>query len=171
MKPAALFVCVAVLFAGGCSILPGTGPSESEVVAQRQAGDEIRFDVVEVDDRVVSSLLAQQRDRIFARFENDRSPPELKIANGDTIGVTLWESAAGGLFSEPAPDRSFAPSRPAIEPLAPESRLPQPATPGGPSLPFEQPPGTATPPAAPPPSTGRRPGGTARRGGRRFRAT
>jgi polysaccharide export outer membrane protein len=164
MKPAALFVCVAVLFAGGCSILPGTGPSESEVVAQRQAGDEIRFDVVEVDDRVVSSLLAQQRDRIFARFENDRSPPELKIAIGDTIGVTLWESAAGGLFSEPAPDRSFAPSRPAVEPLAPESRLPQPATPGGPSLPFEQPPGTATPPAAPPPSTGRRPGGTSTAG-------
>jgi polysaccharide biosynthesis/export protein len=164
MKPAVLFACLTLLSAGGCSILPGTGPSESEVVAQRRAGDEIRFDVVEVDDRVVSSLLAQQRDRIFARFENDRSPPELKIAIGDTIGVTLWESAAGGLFSEPVPDRSFAPSRPAIEPLAPESRLPQPATPGGPSLPFEQPPGTATPPAAPPPSTERRPGGTSTAG-------
>jgi protein involved in polysaccharide export with SLBB domain len=161
MKPAVLFVCLALLSAGGCSILPGTGPSESEVVAQRQAGDEIRFDVVEVDDRVVTSLLAQQQDRTFARFEKDGSPPELKIAIGDTIAVTLWESAAGGLFSEPAPDRSFTPSRPGIEPLAPESRPPQPAAPGGSNLPFESPFGTANPPiAAPQPSTGRPPGGT-----------
>jgi polysaccharide export outer membrane protein len=157
MKPAVLLVCLALLSAGGCAILPGTGPSESEVVAQRQAGDEIRYDVVEVDDRVVSSLLAQQEDRTFARFEKDGSPPELKIAIGDTIAVTLWESAAGGLFSEPAPDRSFTPSRPRIEPLAPESRPPQPAAPGGSNLPF----GTANPPIeAPQPSTGRPPGGT-----------
>ena len=163
MKPAVLFACLTLLSASGCSILPGTGPSESEVVAQRQVGDEIRFDVVEVDDRVVSSLLAQQQDRSFARFEQDSSPPELKIAIGDTIAVTIWESAAGGLFSEAPPDRSFAPSRPAIEPLAPESRVPQPAqpaTPGGPSPPFEQPFGTPTPPQAPLPSTGRDPSGT-----------
>lgn len=163
MKPAVLFVCLALLSAGGCSILPGTGPSESDVVAQRQAGDEIRFDVVEVDDSVVSSLLAQQQDRTFTRFEKDGSPPELKIAIGDTIAVTIWESAAGGLFSE-SPDRSFTPSRPAIEPLAPESRPPQPAAPGGPSPLIEQPPGTATPPETPPPSTGRRPGGTSTAG-------
>jgi polysaccharide export outer membrane protein len=163
MKPAVLFACLSLLSAGGCSILPSAGPAASEVAAQRQAGDEIRFDVVEVDDRVVSSLLAQQQDRIFARFEKDGSPPELKIALGDTIAVTLWESAAGGLFGE-APDRSFAPSRPAIEPLAPEPRLPQPAAPGGPSPLFEQPPGAATQPAAPVSSTGRQPGGTSAAG-------
>ena len=162
MKPAVLFACLTLLSAGGCSILPSAGPAASEVVAQRQAGEEIRFDVVAVDDRVVSSLLAQRQEGIFARFEEDGSPPELKIAIGDTIAVTIWESAAGGLFSEAPPDRSFAPSRPAIEPLAPESRVPQPAqpaTPGGPSPLFEQPPGTATRPE-PPPSTGGRAGGT-----------
>ncbi len=163
MKPAVLFACLTLLSAGGCSILPSAGPAASEVVAQRQAGEEIRFDVVAVDDRVVSSLLAQRQEGIFARFEEDGSPPELKIAIGDTIAVTIWESAAGGLFSEPAPDRSFAPSRPAIEPLAPEFRLPQPATPGGPSPLFEPPPGTATPPPEAP-STERRPGGTSTAG-------
>jgi len=160
MKPAVLFACLILLSAGGCSILPATGPSESEVVAQRQAGDEIRFDVVEVDDRVVSSLLAQRQEGIFARFEKDSSPPELKIAIGDTIAVTIWESAAGGLFSE-APDRSFSPPRRGIEPLTPEPRRPQPATPGGSNLPSESPFGTANPPIeAPQPSTGRRPSET-----------
>src|SRR6266404_2664549 len=161
MKPAVLFAYLTLLSSGGCAIIPSTGPAASEVVAQRQSGDEIRFDVVEVDDRVVSSVLAQQKESLRARFEKDGSPPELRIAIGDTVSVTIWESAAGGLFSD-APDRSFAPSRPAIEPLAPESRVPQPAqpaTPGGPSPSFEQPPGTATRPE-PPPSTGGRAGGT-----------
>jgi polysaccharide export outer membrane protein len=100
--------------------------------------------VVPVDQRVVSTLLAQPKESFHARFEKDADPPELKIAIGDTISVTIWESAAGGLFGE-APVQPFTGSRPATEPLAPESRptapgtgVPAPETPGGPNLPFDQ---------------------------------
>jgi polysaccharide biosynthesis/export protein len=161
MKPVVLFASLTLLTAGGCSILPSAGPTASEVDAQRQTGEEIRFDVVEVDDRVVSSLLARPEDGFRVHFEKDVGPPELRIAIGDTIAVTLWESAAGGLFSEAPPDRSFAPSRQGTEPLAPNSRLQQPATPDRSVSPFEQPFGTApSPPGAAPPSTGGRPSGT-----------
>src|SRR5438132_10304611 len=144
IKPAVLFACLTALSAGGCSILPGTGPSASDVVAQGSTGAEVRFDVIEVDNRVVSSLLAQPKESLRARFEKDGSPPELRIAVGDTISVTIWESAAGGLFSE-APVQPFTGSRPATEPLGPESRptapgigVPAAETPGGPKLPCDQ---------------------------------
>lgn len=92
-------------------MLPRAGPSASEVIEQGQAGGEILFDVVPVDERVVSTLLAQPRAGFQARFAKHGEPPELKIAIGDTIAVTIWESAAGGLFS--TPDRSFSGLRPA----------------------------------------------------------
>jgi polysaccharide biosynthesis/export protein len=102
------------------------------VTAAGQAGNEVLFDVVEVDNHVVSTLLAQPKESFHARFEKDGDPPELKIAVGDTVSVTIWESVAGGLFSEaPAPQPPTG-SRPGTEPLAPESPRPPVETPAGP---------------------------------------
>ena len=164
MKPAALFACFTALSLGGCSILPSAGPVASEVAAAGQAENEVLFDVVEVDNRVVSTLLAQPKESFHARFEKDGNPPELKIAVGDTVSVTIWESAAGGLFSEaPAPQLPTG-SRPATEPLAPESPRPPTETPAGPIPDTDQllgapnqPPGA--PPETPPPRAGQPPSG------------
>jgi polysaccharide export outer membrane protein len=164
MKLAALFACFTALSLGGCSILPSAGPTASEVAAAAQAGNEVLFDVVEVDNRVVSTLLAQPKESFHARFEKDGNPPELKIAVGDTVSVTIWESAAGGLFSEaPAPQLPTG-SRPATEPLAPESPRPPTETPAGPIPDTDQllgapnqPPGA--PPETPPPRAGQPPSG------------
>jgi polysaccharide biosynthesis/export protein len=154
MKLAALFFCLTLLSLDGCSILPSAGPTASEVVAGGQAGDQILFDVVPVDDHVVSTLLAQPKESFHDRFEMDAEPPELKIAIGDTISVTIWESAAGGLFSEAPPERSSTGSRPAIEPLAPESPPPGPEPPDGSNRPFSVPDSNT---GGPTPSPGRRP--------------
>ena len=132
-------------------MLPSAGPAASEVAAAGQAENEVQFDVVEVDDHVVSTLLAQPKESFHARFEKDQQPPELKIAVGDTISVTIWEGAAGGLFSEaPAPQLPSG-ARPATEPLAPESPRPPTETPTQPTPGIEQllgPPNQ--PPGAPP---------------------
>jgi polysaccharide export outer membrane protein len=145
MKLGAHFGGLTILSLAGCSMLSSAGPpTASAVVAPAQSEDQILFDVVPVDQRVVLTLLAQPKESFHARFEKDADPPELKIAIGDTISVTIWESAAGGLFSE-APVQPFTGSRPATEPLGPESRptapgigVPAPETPGGPNLPFDQ---------------------------------
>jgi len=181
MKLAAYIVCFVVLSLGGCSMLPSSGPAASEVAAAGQADNEILFDVVEVDNRVVSTLLAQPKESFRARFARDQQPPELKIAVGDVISVTIWESAAGGLFSAAPPPQLPTGSRPATEPLAPEAPRPPTETPAAPIPgidqllgPPNQPPGVAPetpfgipnqPPGTPPealPQRGQPPGGNIR---------
>ena len=145
-------------------MIPSAGPAASEVVAAGQAENEVLFDVVEVDNHVVSTLLAQPKESFHARFVKDGNPPELKIAVGDTVSVTIWEIAAGGLFSEaPAPQLPTG-SRPATEPLAPESPQRPTETPAGPIPGIDQllrapnqPPGA--PPETPPPHAGQPPSG------------
>src|SRR5713101_9521235 len=118
MKPSALVACLIGLLVGGCSFLPSAGPFASDVVGQGQEGGEILFDVVDVDGRVVSTLLAQPKESFQSRFKQGGGPAEIKIAVGDTVSVSIWESAAGGLFSEAPPTPSFGGPRPsATEPL------------------------------------------------------
>ncbi|MGA7866634.1 MAG: hypothetical protein WCA23_22045, partial [Stellaceae bacterium] len=100
MKLLVFLFCLIALSVGGCSWIPRAGPSTSDVLEQGQAGGEILFDVVQVDDRVVNVLIGQPKERFALRFKKDALPPEVRIAIGDTVSVMIWESAAGGLFSE-----------------------------------------------------------------------
>jgi polysaccharide biosynthesis/export protein len=128
MKPLlVLFTSLTVLAIGGCSWIPSAGPSTSEVVGEGQRGSEILYDVVPVDDRVVSTLLAQPKESFATRFRKDTQPAEIRLAVGDTVAVLIWESAAGGLFTEPLPTFLPTPSpgaKPETEPLTPESQPP-----------------------------------------------
>ena len=162
MKLAACLACSVALSIGGCSMLPSAGPVASEVVSAGQAENKVLFDIVEVDNRVVSTLLAQPKESFHARFEKGLQPPELKIAVGDTLSVTIWESAAGGLFSEAPPPQLPSGSRPGTEPLAPESPRPTTETPTAPAPGLDQLLGTSNqPPIASPemqlPRAGRAP--------------
>jgi polysaccharide biosynthesis/export protein len=166
MKLAACLACLIALSSGGCSMLSSAGPLASEVVSAGQAENKVLFDIVEVDNRVVSTLLAQPKESFNARFEKGLLPPELKIAVGDTLSVTIWESAAGGLFSEAPPAQLPGGSRQGTEPLAPASPPPT-ETPAGPVPGLDQllgapnqPPGA--PPERPPPQAGRQPSGNIR---------
>jgi polysaccharide biosynthesis/export protein len=159
MKPAVLFACLVTGLIGGCSWFPSAGPSTNEVLEQGRAGGDILFDVVEVDDRVVSTLLAQPKESLAFRFNKDAQPPEVRIAVGDTIAVLIWESAAGGLFSE-APPVIQPGARGGVEPLAPEAGPPtgeRRGEFGAPSPPVRQPPRESNrregqPPPGTPPS-------------------
>jgi len=138
MKPAAYLVCSIVLSLGGCSMLPSAGPAASEVADAGQAENKVLFDVVEVDKSVVSTLGTQPKESFHARFAEDGNPPELKIAVGDTLSITIWESALGGLFSDTPAQPIPTGSRPATEPLAPESPRPPTETPTGPTPGIDQ---------------------------------
>jgi polysaccharide export outer membrane protein len=55
--------------------------------------------LVDIDERVTSIYAAQPRDSFRSVF-HDRSPaPDLRIGVSDSVVVTIWEAAAGGLFS------------------------------------------------------------------------
>jgi polysaccharide export outer membrane protein len=149
MKPTVLLFCWVILALAGCSWIPRAGPSTSDVLEQGQAGGEFLFDVVQVDDRVVDTLRAQPKESFALRFKENAQPPEVKIAIGDTISVVIWESAAGGLFSEAPPAPVPTGGRSQTEPLAPESRPPaggQPSEFGAPNPSTGQPTETAPSP-------------------------
>ena len=131
MKLLVFLFCLIALSVGGCSWIPRAGPSTSDVLEQGQAGGEILFDVVQVDDRVVNVLIGQPKERFALRFKKDALPPEVRIAIGDTVSVMIWESAAGGLFSEEPPQAPIG-GRSGVEPLAPESPPPELPPPGSP---------------------------------------
>src|SRR5215472_13723368 len=82
---------------GGCSTLPTAGPTTGQVVDQSVKDDQARFDIVDVDDKVVSTLLARPGESFRSRFRKYGKPPDPKIGIGDTISVPFADriSVAG----------------------------------------------------------------------------
>lgn len=98
MKLAAILACLTGAALGGCSTLPTAGPTAGQVVDQAVKDEQARYDLIDVDDKVVSTLLAQPAESFGARFQKYGKPPGPQIGIGDTITVTIWEAAGGGLF-------------------------------------------------------------------------
>nr|WP_210261166.1 polysaccharide biosynthesis/export family protein [Enterovirga sp. DB1703] len=100
----------------GCSALPSTGPLSDDVVKLADNEIEKRYVLVDVDDRTVAILSKYQGPSLRARFGDYRPAPQIRIGIGDEVRVTVWEAAAGGLFSAPVTDRFSAGSRSAVIP-------------------------------------------------------
>ena len=98
MKFAVILACLTGAALGACSTLPTAGPTTGQVVDQSVKDDQARFDVVDVNNNVVSTLLAQPAESFRSRFQQYGKPPDPKIGIGDTVTVTIWEAAGGGLF-------------------------------------------------------------------------
>ena len=74
------------------------------------------FAYVEIDDRVLSALAAWKPPSLYGEFGDYRAPTEQRIGVGDSIQVTIWEAAAGGLFSAPLADPRQTGSHSAVIP-------------------------------------------------------
>src|SRR5439155_14103655 len=98
MKVAAIFACLTSAVLAGCSTLPTAGPTTGQVLDQAVRDDQTRFDVVDVDDNVVATLLARRGESFRTRFQKYSKPAAPEIGIGDTVTVTIWEAAGGGLF-------------------------------------------------------------------------
>jgi polysaccharide biosynthesis/export protein len=80
-----------------CSVLPRNGPTKSALLGAE--GQQHNLAVVEIDPATIRMLAAKEQPSLFGTFGDYRPPSEEKIAVGDQLQVTLWESAGGGLFS------------------------------------------------------------------------
>ena len=98
MKAVTTLACLASTLLGGCSTLPTAGPTTSQVLDQSVKDEQARFDVVDVDNNVVATLLAEPTESFRNRYLNYGKPPDPKIGVGDSITVTIWEASTGGLF-------------------------------------------------------------------------
>src|SRR5438105_14335147 len=80
MKPAVFLFCLMALSVGGCSWIPRAGPSTSDVLEQGRAGGGSLFDGVQVDARVVNTLIAHPQAWFALQCETEVQPPEGRIA-------------------------------------------------------------------------------------------
>ena len=84
----------------GCTVLPSAGPLATEVVEQETPSGVLGgYVLVDIDERVASICASQPRDSFKGVFTTGRPPPDLRIGISDSVVVTIWEAASGGLFS------------------------------------------------------------------------
>ena len=130
MKSAGLLICLSGAALAGCAYLPTSGPTAGDVIDRGMQENQIRYDVVDVDPGVVAALLAQPAESFRARFGKYGLPAAPKIGIGDTLSVSIWEAAGGGLFGTSPTEHVSAGSR---NVMIPEQVV---ARDGGISVPF-----------------------------------
>jgi polysaccharide export outer membrane protein len=101
MKVPIPVVCLGGILLAGCATLPTSGPTVAQVFDQAVTDGQRHFDLVEVDNHVVATLLAQPTESFRSKFQKYGKPPGPTIGIGDTVSVSIWEAAGGGLFSAP----------------------------------------------------------------------
>jgi polysaccharide biosynthesis/export protein len=86
------------LSGAGCTLLPADGPQSTDIRSS-QAGEpeSLPYALVKLTPEVVR-VLGQYTPRLSTAFA-DRTPPKaFRFGIGDTVTVTIFEAAAGGLF-------------------------------------------------------------------------
>jgi polysaccharide export outer membrane protein len=114
----------------GCSALPTAGPTARDIRHQETENNQARFDLVDINDNVVTALRSQPKESFQARFKKYGKPPQPKIGIGDSVVVSIWEAAGGGLFGASPTDHVSTGSRSVTIPEQVVSRD------GGISVPF-----------------------------------
>jgi polysaccharide biosynthesis/export protein len=91
---------VLALATSGCSIVPSTGPQGVDVQNRSEGGMPVSlpYALVDVNPNIIR-VLGQYTPRLSSAFA-DRAPPKaFRFGVGDIVSVTIFEAAAGGLFT------------------------------------------------------------------------
>jgi polysaccharide biosynthesis/export protein len=113
LRPLAAAAIAAVLAA--CSAIPSAGPTKFEISGQDQQNPG-QFTIIDLTSYTASVLQSRTLPTFRGAFGDYRPAPDQRIGTGDSLAVTIWEAAAGGLFSAPAIDRLSPGSRSATIP-------------------------------------------------------
>ena len=97
------------LFVAACGTLPTAGPTARQLVSQQVDDPQPRFALVDIDDQVIDRVLAAPKQSLRACFPAHGAPPEPTIGIGDSLVVTIWEAAGGGLFASTSVPDQIAP--------------------------------------------------------------
>lgn len=96
-----LMAILATAALAGCSTLPSNGPDSGDFAARAVVDDTRRYEILDVSPYVVSVLSQRPQDSLLGTFGDYRAPIDPRIGVGDAVSITIWEAAAGGLFSAP----------------------------------------------------------------------
>src|SRR3954447_9765669 len=81
-----------------CGSLPATGPTAKEIKSAA-ATPAPPFDVIRLNASIADTLAANEYGDLKAAFGGAGAAPDLRLGIGDTVVVTIFEAASGGLFS------------------------------------------------------------------------
>ncbi len=102
-RRSALFTMFACAMVGGvalpgCSVVPTSGPSKDAIVT---SGTKTvpPYLLIRMSDFVIQKLERFPGPSLYGKFGDYRGALEQRVGVGDTLRVTIFEAAAGGLFS------------------------------------------------------------------------
>jgi polysaccharide export outer membrane protein len=82
---------------GACTIVPTSGPAGHDVRVGQADPTSLPYAYVEITPKVVD-ILATNTPRLATTFQDRGGPTVIRFGIGDIVTVTIFESAAGGLF-------------------------------------------------------------------------
>lgn len=96
---AALCVVGLLTTVTGCADLPRSGPLTEQITsAEPHSPDSLPYALVKVTPQTVDVLQRFEPKGLAGAFTDRRPPANLHFGVGDTLSVTIFEAAAGGLF-------------------------------------------------------------------------
>ena len=98
-----------------CSSVPSAGPSR-DAVFDAGARLDAPFALVNINETVINALAHWPGPSLFGRFGDYRAAVEQRIGIGDSVTVTVYEAATGGLFSNPSTSPTSPGARTAVIP-------------------------------------------------------
>jgi polysaccharide export outer membrane protein len=87
----------AMLVVGACTVVPTSGPAGHDVREGQVDRESLPYAYVPITPKVVD-ILVTNAPRLSTTFQDRGGPTEVRFGIGDTVNVSIFESAAGGLF-------------------------------------------------------------------------
>jgi polysaccharide biosynthesis/export protein len=91
------FTLLLSLTAGGCALMPASGPESWDVWAGQHDPKNVPYAFVRLTPKV-ASVLAKASPRLVGEFPDRSRPKDIRFGDGDVVGVTIFEASSGGLF-------------------------------------------------------------------------
>jgi polysaccharide export outer membrane protein len=86
-----------LLVAGGCALMPASGPESWDVWAGQHDPKNIPYAFVRITPKV-ANVLAKAAPRLVTEFQDRSRPQDIRFGVGDILTVTIFEATSGGLF-------------------------------------------------------------------------
>ena len=87
----------ALVAAGGCALMPASGPQSWDEWAGQHDPKNLPYAFVRITPKV-ADVLRKAVPRLISEFQDRSRPKDIVFGIGDIVGVTIFEAASGGLF-------------------------------------------------------------------------
>jgi len=85
--------------AAGCAaLLPAAGPTAVDVYTRSNGASSAPYALVRLNPKVIATLAHYEPADLAGMFKSNKPPPAIVFEIGDSVSVTVFEAAAGGLF-------------------------------------------------------------------------